>query len=57
MIFINCQGKGVRLCRPLIGALYAMNLVPKVKFDDALGNTISLSVDEDLVDGDLIVRR
>ena len=33
-----------------------MNLVPKVEFDDALGNTISFSVDEDFVDDDLILR-
>ena len=33
-----------------------MNLVPEVKFDDTLWNTISLSVDEDFVDGDLILR-
>lgn len=36
--------------------MYRMNLVPKVKFDDALGNTISLSIDEDFIDCDLIVR-
>jgi hypothetical protein len=36
--------------------MYRMNLVPKVKFDYALGNTISLSIDEDFVDSDLVVR-
>jgi hypothetical protein len=32
-----------------------MNLVPKVEFDDALRYTVSLSIDEDFVDSDLIV--
>jgi hypothetical protein len=36
--------------------VYRLNLVPKVKFDDALRNTVSLSIDEDFVDSDLIVR-
>ncbi len=53
---MNCQGNGERLRRPVIGAMYGLNLVPKVKFDDTFRNTISLSVDEDFVDGDLIVR-
>jgi hypothetical protein len=34
-----------------------MNFVPKVKFDDSLGNTISLAVDEDFIDGYFVKSR
>jgi hypothetical protein len=33
-----------------------MNLVPEIKFDDALRNAVSLPIDEDFVDSDFIVR-
>jgi hypothetical protein len=33
-----------------------MNFVPKVKFDDSFGNTISLPVDEDFIDGHFVKR-
>ena len=52
---VKCQRNECGLHEPLGRILYPMNLVPKVKFDNALRDTISLPIDEYFVHSNFVM--